>query len=77
MCCLLEGVQSAHTGSEGRDGGGYQISRSHQGRNTVIQEQVCFVADMTDRILVTRLSARQGQRPKSQTRTSTDSFTHN
>jgi hypothetical protein len=38
---------------------------------------VCFVADMTDRILVTRLSARQGQRPKSQTRTSTDSFTHN
>ena len=76
LSCLLEGVQSTHTGSEGRDGGGYQVSRSYQGGNTVLQEQVSSVADMTDGTIVTGLSTRHGKRLKIQTGTSTDSFTH-
>jgi hypothetical protein len=74
LSCLLEGVQSTHTGSEGRDGGGYQISRSYQGGNTVLQEQVRFIAGMTDGTVVTGLSARHSERLKIQIGTSTDSF---
>ena len=76
LFCLFVGVQSAHTGSEGRNGGGYQISRSHQGGNTVLQEQVRSVAGMTDGTVVTGMSARHGERLKIRTGTSTDSFTH-
>lgn len=42
LACLTAGVQSAYSGPQGRDGGGDQVSRSDQGGDTGLQEQVKY-----------------------------------